>query len=1216
MPAWNRSYVHITGAYTGSTEKLYIIEMLSDQGTSWKWKTKTGSTSSSYTTVSSYNLNESVSLDDGVSVKFTRTSKSSYNNGDVWEFKVFPDLKLTDGVNKAYDHLDIIEIGTRKDLLALNSSNGNVTVIKDYESDVPAITEHISALAPSEGGYDIVRKNKELYVAGGKESKPRWIGNTKNGGFTGELGDYAFVADNAYNEVTVNSTDKMTFDDHVYLKGGAAGFNAGAIIAGINKEDMNVYVQNIVTNKVYSFPLESNPHCIRLNSAQWDGTSSSDECNGFAVLCDAVNTSDINQVEFFSVPTTGTIGQSTNKDKVLRIPKPTDVAGNEYFTKFTDFLIFCETYDQWTANKNHHMVFATYGGDYRKFEDGAMFKYDDGARQTGLLTAGNFVNITPRYGGYDVDGNGTEKGFVHVEDYTDYQDNQVTDIFAGSSFNGKTEERRIELVQRLSLGFCGYDANGANPVVSFTCEIQPPEKNYTFGSASGHYISGLWTDGGSDTAGERYALRWVTSLVGYGNSGPTQQPILAHASDYATTETKQMEHWAALHTRFGLTGSDRVGYGDDWTGNPTRLVTEFAPATYPYHCANGTIDGGKKLFWYQDKANNDYRAGLIVTRLGNADSVRVFKVPYISGTAMNANDGLYVFPNTNQQAYDAINMGSYNYTKPDYIKVDLQMADSSSGDFTLGDRNPRVTLSGGYPAALESWTAMRPVGGGDPMYQGNETEFLWRLNLSATDTSRSATNLFNAAVPWLTCDTATAHASKDWVGPTIDKAFYKFSLIYDGYQESTLLNLVHPFSDSNGVSKAITFTLNISQGSNVPISSRVTGIAVYRGDDQEHDASDPENLYRFVMEIPLYKFSNDSANNKWTYNVVDSGDVEGTYGAINGIAETMHSLSFNYTLNCSLNGYMFAGNCNHSQFDDAENVIFRSQPGKYSLFDWSKDFVMLDFVPTAIEGFMGKLYVFGDSQMCIINPESLIIEESIDGIGCIGPKAIKTTSTGLYWFDNTNIYNSSPNIQKIGHNIKAQEQYGWDRVTLADKKKAVAGYDMNRQSFLIFFYSDTYSNNKVWAYYSTTKRWDLWETSHRVYDTVTSSDGYCILLLDEGRIKKYTAGGNKRDWQWNSKKISFGTDTNYKKVRVAKVDANSRASTTLTYITNDEDSFQSGTDVSNNYGTDWLGNAIKLRSQDSKLRWLKLKVQGDNNTSSSNIRAHSLGVVYKPKKPK
>ena len=313
---------------------------------------------------------------------------------------------------------------------------------------------------------------------------------------------------------------------------------------------------------------------------------------------------------------------------------------------------------------------------------------------------------------------------------------------------------------------------------------------------------------------------------------------------------------------------------------------------------------------------------------------------------------------------------------------------------------------------------------------------------------------------------------------------------------------------------------------------------------------------------------------------------------------------------------MFAGNCNHSQFDDAENVIFRSQPGKYSLFDWSKDFVMLDFVPTAIEGFMGKLYVFGDSQMCIINPESLIIEESIDGIGCIGPKAIKTTSTGLYWFDNTNIYNSSPNIQKIGHNIKAQEQYGWDRVTLADKKKAVAGYDMNRQSFLIFFYSDTYSNNKVWAYYSTTKRWDLWETSHRVYDTVTSSDGYCILLLDEGRIKKYTAGGNKRDWQWNSKKISFGTDTNYKKVRVAKVDANSRASTTLTYITNDEDSFQSGTDVSNNYGTDWLGNAIKLRSQDSKLRWLKLKVQGDNNTSSSNIRAHSLGVVYKPKKPK
>ena len=259
MPAWNKSYVSITGTYTGTTEKLFIVRMTNSTGTSWKWRSKSGGAYSSWTTITSYNLNESNSMSDGVSVKFTRASKSSYNDDDQWTFKVFPDLKLTEGTNSAYDHLDIIEVGTRKDLIALNSSNGNVTVVKDYESDVPEITERESALAPSSVGYDIVRKNKELYVAGGKESLPRWIGNSKNGGFNGELGDYAFLADNAYNEVTISSVDKMTFDDHVYLKGGASGFNGGAIIAGINKQDMNVYVQNIATNKVYSFPLEANP---------------------------------------------------------------------------------------------------------------------------------------------------------------------------------------------------------------------------------------------------------------------------------------------------------------------------------------------------------------------------------------------------------------------------------------------------------------------------------------------------------------------------------------------------------------------------------------------------------------------------------------------------------------------------------------------------------------------------------------------------------------------------------------------------------------------------------------------------------------------------------------------------------------------------------------------------------------------------------------------
>ena len=147
-------------------------------------------------------------------------------------------------------------------------------------------------------------------------------------------------------------------------------------------------------------------------------------------------------------------------------------------------------------------------------------------------------------------------------------------------------------------------------------------------------------------------------------------------------------------------------------------------------------------------------------------------------------------------------------------------------------------------------------------------------------------------------------------------------------------------------------------------------------------------------------------------------------------------------------------------------------------------------------------------------------------------------------------------------------------------------------------------------------RWDLWETTERIYDTTVSNDGYPILLADKGKILKMGAGSNHKDWIWESKKITFGTDTNYKKVRVAKFDASSRVNTDLQYKTNDVDSWQNGTDVSDKYGSAWTGHGVKISSTYSKLRWLKLKATGDNNTVGSNIKGYSLGVVFKPKKPK
>ena len=484
------------------------------------------------------------------------------------------------------------------------------------------------------------------------------------------------------------------------------------------------------------------------------------------------------------------------------------------------------------------------------------------------------------------------------------------------------------------------------------------------------------------------------------------------------------------------------------------------------------------------------------------------------------------------------------------------------------------------------------------------------------DVGSAGTDDYGSLAQWLTFSTVATNANK-WVGLSNTKsAFYKFSLVYDGYQEGALINtdvVYHTANNTTDITTGLSFTIKIDADWGIP--QRATSMAVYRADDDEFDAADPGGLYKFVEEIPLVSFNYDSGNNLWTYVVIDDGDTNASYSAINGLDETITNLELSYTACTSLNGYMFVGNCTHKEFEDAENFIFRSQPGKFSIFDWSKDFTQVPFVPVAMAGFMGKLYVWGESQMAIINPESLTVEDTVEGVGCIGPKAIQNTPTGLFWYDQSNIYQSVPKLNKIGTTILKQADFGWEKLSNAEKSSAVSGYDATRQCYLIFFTHIT--SNRCWAYYIPHNRWDLWETEGKVYDTITSDDGYPILLLGEGKIRKYLAGPNRRDWTFETKKMTMGADTLFKKVRVIKVDASNRSAMTLQYKTDDfEGSWNNGTDISNSYGSTWKGLAKKIASAHSKLRWIKLKATGNNDTAGSNHKVYAMGTIYKPKSAK
>ena len=226
--------------------------------------------------------------------------------------------------------------------------------------------------------------------------------------------------------------------------------------------------------------------------------------------------------------------------------------------------------------------------------------------------------------------------------------------------------------------------------------------------------------------------------------------------------------------------------------------------------------------------------------------------------------------------------------------------------------------------------------------QSHTQKALYKCKMDGSGTPSSS---FSSSDNIFIIDTPTT-ASGVWSGLQAKKAFYKASFVYDGYQESALVSATNSIYVSGDISTGIQVRIKVRDEWAMP--KRITGVALYRATSGSGDTTEPETLYRFVEEIPVLAFNHDETNGWWYYDCIDTGDAEGTYEAINGVSETIYNLHISYTCNTQQNGYMFVGNCKHSEIPEAENLIFRSQPGKYSVFDWTKDFVQLPFILSLI----------------------------------------------------------------------------------------------------------------------------------------------------------------------------------------------------------------------------------------------------------------------------
>jgi len=1313
MPLNNSQYFEVSGAYTGTVDKEFAVVIDEVSGTNkYKYKTRTESSDwGSFSTAATITLNTALTLEDGVQIKFTRSAVSHYNDNEYWKFTAYADLKLSE-VTGDYKYIETLDIGENRNLLAI-TDHGEVSVVTDIDSDSATVSNDATVnIGEGSSSFDFCHNNKEMYIAKGRNTAPRWLGYTENNGLQGK-DELALKSTLAMDQLSKFAKENSTaLERSVVLRGGGGANSKDArIIAGFNVGDQQISILNQNNNKAYIYQIPSEALSIKRCYIFTTG-SPNYYCDGFAVLRKG-NGSYNGFIDLWNLnsSSTGQVGQNANKTATINL-EMLDL----YWTHFGDFLIVPKFADMSNTNQKFTVVLSHTRSAHTGFSpnnaSGYMwlfksdeFTYDQltsdlilsNTIQNSLTGSGsttsNMDDVTPQLGTPEADNTSHSTNQSHFY-YIAYQPvvNYLNDtpIYQNSGvgifpkwfpvnenqINGAEYRPAIVEPAQQSLEFGGWDGNGENPIVFFTTKMKRTNirdndkdlravKADVFGGSFGPNDSGtsynLITEvegfhndsnnafnsnaligpfmkcGNSNTNQQRFfPIKWITWGAPINNiTGRVRWKPFLHTLDFDTDESLSSLYQKVIGNPLDLISNADPSFGDDNTEGT--IQRDVVPSGNPLFGFDGRFNihsfqdnGGKSLMSYVRPGSRK----LLTFRFGN-ESTRPMPLSDMTTPEIFPND----FGTGTNTAYDkfytnAQTTNRYNYTdsgnKKGYGTNDNGsiLRSSITGAENSDDKLSYRLCEGLYKLEKNGTGDWVPDVANDKQYIMSvpyrdhliEQKFLqfYTDNSRTSGNSTAASNLYDSSDSAFSVSATEQTSSQNtYKGQQTKKNFYIASLVYDGYQETPLISVGASVtgtggSNSDEILKEVQVSIVIKPS--YQINDRVTSVALYRANSLDNTDTEPDGLYRFAAEIPLYQFSYNQSADEYQFEYYDRGDVEGTYEAINGISEKLNRIDINYGVITKQNGYMFAGNCKHVMIEDADNYVFRSQPGKYSIFDWSKDFIQLPFVPVALKGFMGRVYAFSNNQVAVINPDTLFIEDVIEGVGCISNRTIKVSDAGMFWCDYKNVYLASPKINSVGDAIKTVESVGWNNLTMDVKSEVRLGIDAVRKCFLLFFTNG--SDHRVWLYSYKKDRWDLGQTEKKVLDTADAKDGLCYLLLDDGRIAKFMGGDARKDWEWESKKMRLGEVMVDKKIRNIKVEGNNRNKLAISYKVDGSNNYNSGTDISTNFTGD-SNKAIKLATNDNgKHHWVKAKITGDNTSSGSNVKAHALSVIYKPKRPK
>ena len=442
---------------------------------------------------------------------------------------------------------------------------------------------------------------------------------------------------------------------------------------------------------------------------------------------------------------------------------------------------------------------------------------------------------------------------------------------------------------------------------------------------------------------------------------------------------------------------------------------------------------------------------------------------------------------------------------------------------------------------------------------------------------------------------------------------YKYSFTYDGHQESPLSLL--PVSVTEALNDKSTILVKVEYLPET-LDPRITHVNIYSQYIKSNGSGDSSyKLSKSIPFRPLAKWSLQTETGLYKSSYFDDNSTAPSYESLTGIGESITNNSMQYNLSAQSDSYLFVGDClQPSLSDDFTHYIFRSMQGKFSQFNWSRDYQILPEVPTAMVSFNGRLFVFSANMTFRLNQATLEVEDVFEGVGCDNPSAVITTEYGMCFADQNNIYlHNGSNPQVISQTIArgSRDSYtdgsgGWQDNT---KSYIRVSFDAIRKSYLIFFsYSyqgDVY--NRCWAYNILYKRWDLLSSPERVTNTFIENDGTVLITTKDRQVYRYMSGSTLKNWTWTSKDLIMGGATQDKKIKKVRI--------------NSSDSIASG-DINVSYDNgvalnttlkEELGGALKHTSltPDTRASFKSLRVSLTDIVGTNEV--DSIGIIYRPR---